>query len=174
MESNIPVWSYYQPGFVHPEFVPYLRYPVKDDQGNTIYINTWEDQGYANGLVNPYIVRKNWGMAFARKHEDDPCPPGFIPGEGGYCFPYQPENEAIFYTKKAFIPKRQYWKSYVDDSRAPQRVSESFDMRSVHPMTGEYVVYYEGCNDRPYGGMNKTPATNTRYGRNPTKDSYLA
>ena len=70
-------------------------------------------------MVNPDIVRINWGLSFARKHGGDPCPPGFISGDGGFCFPLQPENEQVFYTKKAFIPKNQYFKSYTTSPYEP-------------------------------------------------------
>ena len=163
METNIPVWSYYQPGWVDPMFVPYLKYPVKDNWGNVVPTNTWEKMGYADGTVNPAVVRKNWGLGFARMFEDDPCPVGFVPAENGYCFPRQPDNEAVFYTEKAFLPKKQYWSSYV--TNAPKRGSDNFDFRSVNPNTGNYTVYYESTPNERLG--------ETKYGRNPTKNSYL-
>ena len=185
MNHSESVWDRYRPGYVDPLYVPYLRTPVKDPKGNIIPLNTWKKIGYSNGMVNPDIVRINWGLSFARKHGGDPCPPGFISGDGGFCFPLQPENEPVFYTKKAFIPKNQYFKSYTTSPYEPphggptpiytvdknKSSSESFDMRSISPFTGHYTIFYEGPSSSSYSGNKNTKST-TKYGRNPTSDSY--
>jgi hypothetical protein len=170
MEVNNPVYAYYQPGYVHPMFYPYVYDPIKDNNGNLTMVNRWKVQG-SPSFVNPELVRKGWGMAFANKFEDDPCPPGFIKGEGGYCFPRKPDNEPVFYTDKAFIPKRQFWDSYTESAYGKngdpkiRRVSESFDMRSINPLNGRYDVSYLP--------VVQNKRHETQYGLNPTKDSYL-
>lgn len=203
MENNYSIWHQYQPGWVHPDFIPYMRFPMKDDQGNTIPINTWKEEGifpygpsygrgeYPNGMIHPALIRKNWGLIFAKRFPDDPCPPGFVPvdpepnssgldgygtvgGGSGYCYPFKPEHSGTFYTDKAFIAKRQYWDSYIEPdmtSQTPNRVSESFDMRSVNPLSGNYTIYYTTSNG---GDIKNNSRTKTNYGRNPTSDSYLA
>lgn len=170
MDHNESIWDRYRPGYVDPLYVPYLRTTVKDPKGNYVNINTWEKIGYSNGMVSPDLVRINWNTSFARKHAYDPCPVGFRSGEGGYCFPMQPEHEPVFYTEKAFLPKRQFFGSYIDQNRT-KRVSDSFDMRSVSPFTGKYTTFYEGTEDRSYAGNSKK-RNGTIYGKNPTSDSY--
>jgi hypothetical protein len=183
MQVNESVWNAYQPGYVYPEFVPYLNYNVpfkpngsssksngstKDSHGNdvcSVNINKWQHQG-PETLVNPELVRKNWGMSFMMKHPKfSQCPPGWIKGEEGWCVAMQPENEAVFYTNKAFVPKIQYWDNYTNGKRgdSKRRISESTDMRSVNPLNGEYTVYYEP----------KETKRNQKYGLAPSKDSYL-
>lgn len=179
MDYNASLWSYYQPGFVDPLYVPYLRKPVKDPEGNTICVNAWEKQGT---IVNPELVRRNWGMTFMRPHATYPCPTGFESRPGGYCSQVELEHEPVFYTDKAFIAKNQYWEGYgaeplrvqrthgrTDSVRSPascekapcRRVSDSMDMRSLNPITGKYTVYFQSRPHEP------------RYQSNPTKDSLL-
>lgn len=180
MDLNLPVWSYYAPSFVDPLFVPYLKFERKDDKGNLVPINTWEKQGVSDGLVNPDIVRKNWGMTFMNKFSNDSCPPMFekYPIEdGGYCIPRKLGYRPLFYTEKAFIPRNQYYQSYTIPLKQLPRVSESFDMRSVNPFTGHYSIYYDSVpgyynkENNNYSGSSSNSAT--QYGRLPTSDSYL-
>lgn len=177
MDANLSIWHYYQPNFVHPDFVPYLRHNLPDSSGHYVNINTWEKQGPPH-IVQPELVRVNWGMKFVRRNSDIPCPPGFIPsnteGEEGYCYPRPKDYEPVFYTNKAFIAKNQYWDSYIQQPMIQAEsitgkvpidsqpyISESFDMRSINPLTGKYNAYF-------------LPSRNTgKYGMNPTPESYL-
>lgn len=163
MQFNQSLWETYQPGYVHPDFVPYQRTPLRDEQGNVVMTNTWAQEGTACQSVNPALIRKNWRTRFALKFAHDPCPVGFVKGDQGYCFPKPLDYEPIMYTDKAFIPKYQYWDSYVNQHAGPRRVSESFDMRSVNPLTGKYSVYY----------LPVTTGVESQYGLCPTSDSYL-
>jgi len=132
----------------------------------TCQVNTWKRQGYADGLVHPELVRRGWGLDFQLMHPDkDPCPRGWIKGEDGWCFSEEPEFEGTFYTERAHVPRYQYWNGYAPRLVNPKRreISE-FDMRSVHPMTGEYVIYHH-----PYYAPHRGV-----YGHHPSKDSYLA
>lgn len=166
MDVNLSVWDTYLPEYVHPDFVPYLRYDSLD--GLTTY-NSWSLQGNPNGLYSPGQVRKGWGQAFQLLHPDDPCPNGTIKDpKTGWCYPEQPENIPIFYSKDAFVPKRQFWNSYVsqpsrDSEKFQPRISSNFDMRSINPYNGKYMVYFNSKTDDSYG----------RYGKNPTSDLYL-
>jgi hypothetical protein len=162
MDYNYTVWDYYQPNFVDPEFAPYMRTPVMDQWGNTIMTNTWESIQNPNGLINPELIRKNWGLRFALLHPDDPCPAGFYKTPDGYCHRTPEQYEPILYTDKAFIPKNQYWSGYAKTNTGSRRVSDTFDMRSVNPLTGAYTVYY----------LPKPSKSEGKYGVFPTKDSY--
>ena len=160
MEDNTSVWDYYQQGFVHPGYVPYLHKIVTDKWGNKVKINEWERQG-SPSMVAPELVRRNKGMTFQRMFETDPCPPGWtkVPGNTGYCVQKELKHEPVFYTDKAFIAKRQYWRGYTDgtqaeaESRSTRRISEQTDLRSVNPLTGQYTIYYKPVES----------AANTRY-----------
>lgn len=142
MEGNFSAWDYYQPGWVHPEFQPYVRTKVRDRWGNTVSINNWEKQGCSE-LVNPALVRANWGMTFQKLFESDPCPNGFTRAAEGYCVQEPLKHQPVFYTDKAFIAKRQFWNGYGQGDDAPRRISEQTDMRSVNPLTGKYEVYFQ-------------------------------
>jgi len=163
MNFNQSLWAAYQPGYVHPDFVPYMRYPVQDDQGNVVMLNTWKQQGPSCQSVNPGLVRKNWGMRFALKFPNDPCPSGFVKGDDQYCYTRELDYEPVFYTKKAFVAKNQYLDGYTEPNRAPRRVSQPTDMRSVNPLTGKYEIFYQPCPSSVDG----------KYGLAPTSDSYL-
>jgi hypothetical protein len=163
MDVNTPVWGYYQSKFVDPLFVPYLRYPVRDNDGNIVKINTWSE-GAGPGLVNPALIRKNWGQDFQLIYPEDPTPTGWVKGKDGWAVFVKPEYEPIFYTDKAYTNKRQFPEGYTDMSYKPRRISDQFDMRSVNPITGKYTVYFEPKISDP----------SSRYGKNPTRDSYLA
>lgn len=151
MLSNTSIWSRYQPGFIDPSYVPYVKKEVTDKFGNQIKINTWKKQG-CDSLVEPALVRVNKGLTFQRMFDSDPCPSGFVKSkeEPSYCVRVTPKHEQIFYTDKAFIPKRQYWDGYSDSEAIrnsepmyPRAPSTNFDMRTVHPLTGDYTIYYE-------------------------------
>lgn len=171
MEHDQTIWSHYQPGYVDPMFVPYLRTYIQDPWNNQISTNTWERQslgpksnGYRTGIVDPALFRLNWGQSFMNMFADDPCPPGFEKAAGGYCVKSSRDAEPIFYTDKAFVAKNQYFNGYADTTNQERRISEQTDLRSVNPLTGHYTVYY-----RPNPGNRNC----TRYGKVPTKDSYL-
>jgi hypothetical protein len=195
MDDNVSVWDYYQPGFVHPGYVPYLRKNIKDKWGNTVNVNTWEKQG-PPGMVAPELVRINKGMSFMRMFESDPCPPGWekVPDDSAMCVQRKLKHEPIFYSDKAFIAKRQYWKGtavQIADPRYDRRVSEQTDLRSVNPLTGQYTIYYkpvESSAHTKYGFPLQSQSAKEpgKYDQNwnlprdekylgvATKDSYLA
>lgn len=173
MEINLPVWNYYPYGdkyFVDPMYVPYVRslVEVEGDDGITeeCEVNTWKKQGYSDGFVHPELVRKGWGLSFQLLHPDkDPCPEGWTKGVDGWCVENKPEFEGTFYTKDAFVPKYQYWDSYAPRLKnARNKQINQFDMKSVNPWTGNYVIY-----NHPYPASNRTT-----YGYLPSKDSLLA
>ena len=167
MQTNVSVWSRYQPGFVDPMVAPYVREKTLDRWGNEVKINTWEKQG-CKGMVEPALVRVNKGLTFQRMFDSDPCPSGFEKSkeEPSYCVRVTPKHEQVFYSDDAFIPKNQYWNGYADSEGIrnsgvdAHRPSNSFDMRTVHPLTGKYTIYYESKPSAPqrYG----RPITNTR------------
>ena len=175
MEVNLPVWGYYPPNneyFVDPLYVPYMNNLVKTKTrggyNQICEVNPWPKQGPPS-TVNPGLVRQGWGMSFLRMHPDkDPCPPGFVDGGNGdgWCLAEEPEfgNHGL-YSEYAFVPKYQYHGSYAPRLKDPAyKEINQFTMRSVHPETGEYVVYF-----------NPAPASNRgKYGYLPAKDSYLA
>lgn len=192
METNTPVWQYYNEGFVDPLYVPYNRIPVKYDPSkfssnssqcyddDSIEINTWKRNGYPDGMTNPYLVRMGWGNSFQLKFPEDPCPYGYRKNKyneidknlgndksipvTGWCEKEDPEYEPVFYTNKSFIPQNQYFDSYTKGSSMDKRkISEQTDMRSVNPITGLYTIYYDPVN-RNRG---------TQYGRLPSRDSLL-
>ena len=172
MENSLNVWQHYRPGFIHPEYAPYIRAPVTDKDGNVIMVNNWKRMDVPNGLTYPELVRAGWGMRFVNPHPDDPCPHGFQKKNpdginDGYCYRQEPEYEPVFYTDKAFVTKVQFLDGYADHSAArgvPQRVSSSFDMRSVSPLDGNFAIYHQS-----------TPArATTKYGMLNSRDSYLA
>lgn len=160
MIANESIWHYYQPGYVHPSYVPYLRKKVIDRWGNEVSINTWEKQG-GPAMVEPALVRVNKGLTFQRMFDTDPCPSGFTKAENSYCVRKPLVNEQVFFTDKAFIPKKQYWGGYADsekvmnDTTPGDRSSSNFDMRTVHPFTGDYTIYY----------YSNKPVSPNRYGR---------
>ncbi len=192
MKTNTGVWSAYQPGYVHPEYVPYLRKKTFDKWGNEVQINTWEKQGDPT-FVEPALVRVNKGLTFQLQFSNDPCPNGFSKADNSYCVRQPLKHEQVFYTDKAFLPKRQYWGGYADDeaisntSDGKRQTSNTFDLRSVNPFTGNYTVYYPGHTSAAPVRYGK-PVINTRkqydqswdlpakrgYATLHTNDSYLA
>lgn len=196
MLTNEGVWDYYQPGFIHSEFVPYLEYKDTDAWGNKIKINRWEKQGPAT-TVQPELVRINKGMKFQKLHEEDPCPNGFQKDKNniGYCEIAPLKYEPVFYTNKAFIAKRQFWQGpgdytpahgELDRNEGFRKISEQTDMRSVDPLTGRYTVYYQPVMSasknryaNPVPGPEKYDKSwalprQSGYAKMATRDSYLA
>jgi hypothetical protein len=172
VEASSPFWTRYSPGYINKDFAFYDREPVELGPNtvsgvNLAYINRFKEMGDYDGLVNKNLVRRDWGMSFQRAHSGYPCPPGWKAGLDGWCVQAPPENEQIFYTDRAFIPKYQYWSGYAEPELPggdPRRVSDQTDMRSINPMTGQYTVYF-----LPHESVGKT-----KYSKNPTADSYLA
>lgn len=170
MQYNNSLWHNYTDGYVGKLFVPYQRKPMMVDNGNgelhKLYVNSWSENGCKDGLFDETLVRKGWSLNFMRQHADFPCPVGWKAGLDGWCIKQEPENEPVFYTDKAFIPKNQYWNGYGHPNVEPKRISESFDMRSINPLNGNYYVFFQPKENY---GPNKTV-----YQRNATADSYLA
>jgi hypothetical protein len=169
MEINLPVWDHYPKDdsyFVDPLYVPYMKELVPGECG-VCEVNPWKKQGYPNGFVNPALVRKGWGQSFQLMHPDkDPCPEGWTKGEDGWCAPNQPEfGDHGLYTKDAFVAKYQYWNSYAPRLANPRyKEINQFDMKSVSPWSGDYVIYHH-----PHPSSNRA-----RYGYLPSKDSLIA
>lgn len=200
MITNEGVWDYYQPGFVHSSYVPYLHSKTKDAWGNTVKINNWEKQG-PSSTVQPELVRINKGLKFQKLHEEDPCPNGFRkdPDNLGYCEIAPLVHEPVFYTDKAFIAKKQFWRGPSDPvqnsangersrTQGYRNVSEPTDMRSIDPITGQYAIYYHPVLSsaqtrytNPVPGPEKYDkswdlpytARQNSYSNMATKDSYL-
>jgi hypothetical protein len=156
METNESVWTRYQPGYIDDLYFPFHRTKQTDRWGNEVSINKWEKQGCVGSLVEPALVRVNKGLTFQRMFDTDPCPSGFVKSkeEPSYCVRVTPKHEQVFYTDKAFIPKRQYWAGYSasegtrnstlePDKGGVRPPSNTFDMRTVSPFTGNYTIYYE-------------------------------
>ena len=189
MEVNLPVWGYYPRNdkpFIDPLYAPYQSSYVSTEVGmendvshsypgvpsscqteQVCPVNTWAQQGYPDGFVNPALVRKGWGMSFQLMHPDkDPCPEGWNKEKDGWCHENKPDfGDHGLYSNNAFVPKYQYWASYAPrlvDPRVKQ--IDEFDQKSVSPWTGNYVIY-----------SNPKPASNRAiYGSLPSKDSMLA
>jgi hypothetical protein len=219
MLTNESVWHHYQnhgdTPYVSPLFIPYLREVVRDKWGNDVEINTWQKLGCgsteSNALFSPELVRIAKDVEFQRMFSDDPCPDGWVPapetgpqsayrqGETpataakvGYCVRAPLKHEPVFYSKKAFIPQRQYWngpaKNVCEQATVGRRISEQTDMRTVSPFTGNYEVYYNpvmaSSNTRyappippnPKGKYDQSWALprQSRYASMATTDSYLA
>jgi len=169
MDYNLSVWGYYPKNdkfFVDPMYVPYMKNNVQEGD-QVCQVNPWKKQGYSDGLVNPALVRKGWGRSFQLMYpEKDPCPLGWSKHKDGWCVVDEPEfGDHGIYSKDAFVPKYQYWKSYAPQLSSPRyKEINAFDMKTVSPWTGKYVIYH-----------NPTPASNReKYGYLPSKDSYLA
>lgn len=170
MLINLPVWDYYPKDdkkFIDPMYVPYQRTLVKTKDGQMCPVNTWAVQGYADGFVNPDLVRRGWGLDFQLLHPDkDPCPEGWTKGEDGWCTSSEPEfGDHGLYSEYAFTPKYQYWDSYTQrTNNAFVREINEFDNRSINPSTGNFVSY----------NTSYPSTTTTNYGKLRSKDSYLA
>ncbi len=171
MIVNLPVWAYYNKDntkFVDPLYVPYQKTWITTKDGDTCPVNTWPVQGYADGLVNPGLVRKGWGLDFMLLHPDkDPCPEGWSK-EGDMCVANEPEFGGTgngLYSDNAFVPKYQYWNGYTQYPRnAYVREISEFDNRSINPFTGDMISY-----------ITSYPSSSTTgYGKLRSKDSLLA
>lgn len=146
MEVNLPVWSYYTPGFVDPLYQPYQTHDISTPDG-VCKVNTWKQQGYANGFVNPDLVRKGWGLDFQLQHPDtDSCPQGWVKHispdgtQTGWCVSSKPDyGEYGLYSKYAFVPKYQYFSGYTIPNNTDQNEVNEFDRKSVSPFTGNYI-----------------------------------
>lgn len=176
MKQNLSVWHYYQKDFVDPLFAPYQRYRVtKTDEHGEIDmcpVNTFSRQGCPD-IVQPALVRKGWGQSFQLKHPDDPPPPGWIKGPGGWCVKEAPEYVPLLYTKDAFVPRHQFFSGSALPPSYDRRISEQTDMRSVSPLTGEYEVFFLPTSGERSGDFMSGAQQVTRYGALPSKDSYF-
>jgi hypothetical protein len=169
MLKNQTAWDYYpkdDSSYIDPMYIPYQDSYVETKNG-VCPVKTWKTQGYSDGFVNQSLVREGWGMDFMLMHPDkDNCPAGWDKGENGWCSKSEPEfgNNGL-YSENAFIPKYQYWDSYAPIIKNPKkRQINEFDMRSVNPFTGNYVMYHTSKNN----------PNRSRYGSLPSRDSFLA
>jgi len=141
MEVNLPVWKYYEPGFVDPLYQPYQRKSVKASPslGEDCYIkvNSFARQGPPE-MVYPELVRNGWGKSFQRMFSYDPCPHGWIKGADNWCIEGTPEFTPLFYTEKAFVPKNQYHPGNLRMQGRKWRSNYGYEDRNVHyaPLKG--------------------------------------
>lgn len=150
MKTDVSIWTRYQPGFVDPTYVPYLKTKTVDYWGNQVEINSWKKDP-PKTMVQPELIRINKGLRFQRMFEEDPCPVGWQKDTEniGYCTVKPLRHEPVFYTGKAFIAERQFFDGPADSggvrerNEGHRRISEQTDLRSVNPLTGEYQIYYE-------------------------------
>ncbi len=167
MNVNLPVWDYYPKDdkpFTDPLYAPYIKHPIATEDG-VCPVNTWSKQGYSDGFVNPGLVRKGWGLGFQLMHPHvDTCPEGWTKGEDGWCAENEPEfGDHGLYSKKAFVPKYQYWDSYAPKIKNAREINQ-FDRKSVNPWTGNYNVSY----------LAKPASNRVKYGHLASKDSLIA
>lgn len=166
MDYNASLWSYYPPNdqkFVHPLYAPYVKQIIPNGDGGYCEVNKWSQKEHS-GCYFSELDRKGWGTTFQLMHPTDPCPEGYTKVENGYCVQNQHEFEGTFYTDEAFVPKYQYWDGYTTRSDCSKQEISEFDMKSINPHTGNFVIYH-----------NPTPNKNThKYGTLASKDSLLA
>lgn len=166
MNVNLPVWGYYNRNdskFTDPLYVPYQKKLVDTPDG-TCEVYGSKKLG-SEHMVDRRLVRKGWGHSFMLQHPDtDQCPHGFTKGKDGWCAENEPEfGDHGLYSEHAFVAKHQYHDGYAP--RNPKRTEiNNFDMRSINPYTGNYVMYH---TSRPSEDKNK-------YGTLASKDHYLA
>lgn len=173
MQANLPVWAYYpydkktgDQQFIDPLYAPYMKTIIPGSEEGMCGVNIWK-QPACPEMSNPALERRGWGQRFQLMNEWYPCPNGWTKVEDGYCVPSEREygNDRGLYSKHAFVPRYQYWDSYAPKAKNPRfREISEFDMKSVSPNTGEYVVYFNG----------KSSGSRSKYGLLPSKDSYLA
>ncbi len=170
MEVNLPIWKYYEPGFVDPLFAPYqfkLRPGQMQGTGRRVGVPVNPYKRRADPMYSsPALERKGWGLSFQRQYDYDPCPAGWARADNGWCYPTHPEQgEGIFYSADAFLARPQHWTGYtkarrVDDRRPPLN---NFDNRSVSLHTGRHVTTHPSFPDQ---GM-------LQYNLAPARDSYV-
>ena len=174
VDINLPVWDYYPPNnsrYLDNLYLPYLKLaktcnnPVTGEP-EECDVYPFKKQGCVGTLVNENLVRKGWGLDFQMLEPGyNMCPEGWTKDAStGWCTTNEPEFSGTFYSQNAWVPKYQYFDGYAPQhvGRKP-RVSE-FEMRSINPFTGNYVVYF---TSRPSLDPHK-------YGKLPSKDSLLA
>lgn len=165
MEYNASIWSYYPPNdlqFIDPLYAPYTRQKVSNGVGGFCETNTWL-HNKRNECFHPEAVRRGWGTTFQLMQPTNPCPEGYNKLENGFCILNEPEFEGTFYTSEAFVPKYQYWDSYAPKFRGKREISQ-FDMKSINPNTGNFVVYHPP----------RVSKSTLKYGNLASKDSLLA
>ncbi len=168
MEANLPLWKYYEKGFVDPLYALYQRELVPgriQSTGRIVGVNVNPYTPAADPLYsNPLLERKGWSLGFQRQFTYDPCPAGWTSGVDGSCFLTDTEDAmGIFYTDKAYIAPHQYWLGYTEPILVDQGINE-FDNRSVSPFTGKF-------QSEPPSFMD--PAIAGTYNRAPTKSCYV-
>ena len=168
MEANLPVWKYYEKGFIDPLYALYQQKLVPgmiQSTGRKVGVNINPYKTATDPLYsNPLLERKGWSSGFQRQFSNDPCPAGWTPGLDGSCFLSDTENDmGIFYTDKAYIAPYQYWLGYTEPATMDQGIN-NFDIRSVSPFTGHFQN-----NPRSY----VDPAIAGTYNRSPVPDCYV-
>jgi hypothetical protein len=133
----------YKPGYIHPEFKPYVD--RQNNGGKSEFLDD-VDGSASGGNVDPTQIRKNKSYDFK--------PLGLTRG-GGFC----PANfTKVLDDKNSFgyERKRNTYKCVYDRTKEVDRTKEarvekptptsSFDMRSVNPYTGNYDIYFKSKN----------------------------
>lgn len=133
MDQNIPVWSYYEKGFIDPLYAPYqkVKVPVHNNkpvsnsaitraafndrpQGPMCYVdvergNVQNDVSPSLDAVYPSLERRNWGLNFQRMFSYDPCPPGYKKEGLNWCVHDNVDFEPIFYTDAQYQKKGKFY-----------------------------------------------------------------
>ncbi len=163
MDARLPLWKYYEKGFIDPLYQPYQR---------RLELGRMQSTGRAVGVeVNPYttagdpmyvhpeLERKGWGLSFQRQFTYDACPAGWTPGEDGWCFQTEPEQDALglFYTDQAYIVKDRYWNAYAEPATGYQPLNE-FDNRSVSIYDGLFDTTHRSYVDPETVAHDRLPA----------------
>jgi hypothetical protein len=116
-EMNLPVWKYYEPGFMDPLYAQYIRKPCQTSGSSTVD----KIPIVATPMFRPELVHRGRGQSFQRLFDTDPCPELWTAYEKmtpeqqaqvkqyfesdprGYCFPNIPEFEPVLYTDKSMF-----------------------------------------------------------------------
>ncbi len=168
MYANLPVWKYYEKGFVDPLYALYQKKRVAGRDQSTgrrvgVDINPYTPAA-SPMYSNPNLERKGWSLSFQRQFSYDPCPASWTPGADGWCFLSDTENDmGIFYTDKAYIAPIQYFDGYTKGVQWEQGIN-NFDNRSVSPFTGQFQSEPPSFIDPTIAGT---------YARSPVPSSYV-
>ena len=171
MDANVSVWDYYRDGYVDPTFQPYRKVTTPNQQCVSGHNSHNPYKTSPGPDIFPETIRNGWGRTFKLKHDRWPCPTGYIK-EGGWCHPAKPEFTPIFATKDGFRPRV----NFTAERAPPRRSRNAFDLKSVNPITGQYVDNYASKQSQPTNsGPNKTRSGNSiraRYSQLSVPDSY--
>lgn len=113
MQTNLPVWKYYEKDFVDPLYAPYEKRKVlsKSRFGKDCYVDMAKGKSldFPKESVYPDLQRKGWGLNFQRKFSFFPCPRGFNKGHDNWCIQQEPHQEYLFYTNRRYPNPKDYF-----------------------------------------------------------------